>query len=191
MDDVTTSGRTPWLPPRWFVRLAWIIHRAIHRLTGGRRGLAVPRPGKAGYLRLHTVGRRSGPRAAGDRRVLRGRSGPGDTRDERLGGSRAGMVAQPARGIPTRGSTSRAALAPSAHAPRRAMNARDSGRASTSSGAGGPTSTPLPGSDRERPRWSSSSRAPSPPEVSPPPPVVASATERRLRGLAAGSLRAT
>jgi F420H(2)-dependent quinone reductase len=63
MDQETASARsagTAWLPPRWFVRLAWIVHRAIHRVTGGRRGLAVPRPGKAGYLRLHTVGRRSG-----------------------------------------------------------------------------------------------------------------------------------
>ena len=56
----TRSDRSPWLPPRWFVRLAWVVHRAIHRLSGGRRGLALPRPGKAGYLRLHTVGRRSG-----------------------------------------------------------------------------------------------------------------------------------
>ena len=56
----TRSDRSPWLPPRWFVRLAWFIHRAIHRLSGGRRGLALPRPGKAGYLRLHTIGRRSG-----------------------------------------------------------------------------------------------------------------------------------
>ena len=56
----TRSDRSPWLPPRWFVRLAWVVHRAIHRLSGGRRGLALPRPGKAGYLRLHTIGRRSG-----------------------------------------------------------------------------------------------------------------------------------
>ena len=59
-DTETTSRRAPWLPPRWFVRLAWILHRAIHRWTGGRRGLSLPRPGKAGYLRLRTVGRRSG-----------------------------------------------------------------------------------------------------------------------------------
>jgi deazaflavin-dependent oxidoreductase (nitroreductase family) len=49
------------MPPRWFVRTAWIVHRVIHRLSGGRRGLAHPRSdGRFGYLRLLTVGRRSG-----------------------------------------------------------------------------------------------------------------------------------
>jgi len=52
---------TPSLPPRWFIRGAWVAHRAIHRFTGGRRGLAHPKPsGQFGYLRLRTVGRRSG-----------------------------------------------------------------------------------------------------------------------------------
>ena len=51
----------PRLPPRWFIRGAWIVHRAIHRITGGRRGLALAKPsGQFGYLRLLTVGRRSG-----------------------------------------------------------------------------------------------------------------------------------
>ena len=54
------TARAPRLPPRWFVRLAWVVHRAIHRLSGGRRGLWSPRPGKWGALRLTTVGRRSG-----------------------------------------------------------------------------------------------------------------------------------
>src|SRR5207245_8633964 len=37
----------------------------IHRFTGGRRGLATPTPGgKFGYLRLKTVGRRSGQERA-------------------------------------------------------------------------------------------------------------------------------
>jgi F420H(2)-dependent quinone reductase len=57
--------RAPRLPPRWFIRSAWVVHRAIHRLTGGRRGLATPTPGgKFGYLRLTTVGRRSGQERA-------------------------------------------------------------------------------------------------------------------------------
>jgi F420H(2)-dependent quinone reductase len=57
--------RAPWLPPRWFIRSAWVAHRAIHRFTGGRRGLATPTPGgKFGYLRLKTVGRRSGQERA-------------------------------------------------------------------------------------------------------------------------------
>jgi deazaflavin-dependent oxidoreductase (nitroreductase family) len=57
----TQPKRAPRLPPRWFIRSAWVAHRAIHRFTGGRRGLATPTPGgKFGYLRLKTVGRRSG-----------------------------------------------------------------------------------------------------------------------------------
>ena len=59
--DTAATGAKPWLPPRWFIRGAWAGHRAIHRFTGGRRGLAAPRAdGQSGYLRLHTVGRRSG-----------------------------------------------------------------------------------------------------------------------------------
>ena len=52
--------KSPRLPPRWFVRTAWVVHRAIHRLTGGRRGLWKPRPGKWGAMRLTTVGRKTG-----------------------------------------------------------------------------------------------------------------------------------
>jgi deazaflavin-dependent oxidoreductase (nitroreductase family) len=52
--------KSPRLPPRWFVRTAWVVHRAIHRLTGGRRGLWKPRTGKWGTMRLTTVGRKTG-----------------------------------------------------------------------------------------------------------------------------------
>jgi deazaflavin-dependent oxidoreductase (nitroreductase family) len=55
-----TAAKSPPLPPRWFVRLAWLFHRAVYRFTGGRKGLWPPRPGRWGTLRLHTVGRRSG-----------------------------------------------------------------------------------------------------------------------------------
>jgi F420H(2)-dependent quinone reductase len=55
-------AQAPRLPPRWFVRLAWVVHRAMYRLTGGRRGLWPPKPGKWGTLHLTTVGRRSGKR---------------------------------------------------------------------------------------------------------------------------------
>lgn len=55
-----TSSRPPRLPPRWFVRVAWAAHRAIHRLTGGRRGLWLAKPGKWGTMQLTTVGRRTG-----------------------------------------------------------------------------------------------------------------------------------
>ncbi len=51
----------PNLPPRWVIRVIWALHRAIYRLTGGRRGLSRPTPGGSfGHLRLKTVGRRSG-----------------------------------------------------------------------------------------------------------------------------------
>jgi F420H(2)-dependent quinone reductase len=56
----TQSRRRPFLPPRWFIRLAWKVHRGIYRATGERRGLWLPRPGHEGMMRLTTVGRRSG-----------------------------------------------------------------------------------------------------------------------------------
>ena len=58
--------QTPSLPPRPFVRAAWVLHRALYRLTGGRRGLWRPKVGGTfGAMRLNTVGRRSGrPRVA-------------------------------------------------------------------------------------------------------------------------------
>ena len=61
-----TAGqeRTATVPPRVFVRAAWVLHRAVLRFTGGRIGLRPP--GKTfGMLRLATIGRRSGqPRIA-------------------------------------------------------------------------------------------------------------------------------
>ncbi len=48
------------LPPRWFVRLAWVIHRGIYRWTGGRMGLWRPKPGGWGTMRLSTIGRHTG-----------------------------------------------------------------------------------------------------------------------------------
>jgi deazaflavin-dependent oxidoreductase (nitroreductase family) len=55
-----TPTKGPRLPPRWFVRAAWVVHRAAHRLTGGRRGLWKAKPGRWGTMRLTTTGRRSG-----------------------------------------------------------------------------------------------------------------------------------
>jgi deazaflavin-dependent oxidoreductase (nitroreductase family) len=52
--------KSPRLPPRWFVRIAWMVHRAIHRLTGKRRGLWTPRADKWGAMQLTTVGRKTG-----------------------------------------------------------------------------------------------------------------------------------
>ena len=55
-----TPKRSPRLPPRWVVVSAWVIHRAIYRLTRGRKGLWPPKPNRWGTMRLTTVGRRSG-----------------------------------------------------------------------------------------------------------------------------------
>ena len=58
---MTTEQEKPApLPPRWFIRLAWLVHRAIYRMTGGRRGLRPATDTVWGMLRLHTVGRKSG-----------------------------------------------------------------------------------------------------------------------------------
>ena len=55
-----TSRQRKRLPPRWFIRLAWAVHRAITRVTGGRRGLWLVKPGRWGTMRLTTVGRKTG-----------------------------------------------------------------------------------------------------------------------------------
>ena len=52
--------RAPRLPPRWFVRSAWVAHRALYRTTGGRLGLRRPTPTQWGMMRLRTTGRHSG-----------------------------------------------------------------------------------------------------------------------------------
>jgi len=48
------------VPPRWFVRTAWTVHRGIYRATGGRLGLWRPKTNRWGALRLTTTGRRTG-----------------------------------------------------------------------------------------------------------------------------------
>ena len=53
----TTDAR---IPPRWFVRTAWVVHRGIFRVSGGRLGLSEPTEQRWGMMRLTTVGRRSG-----------------------------------------------------------------------------------------------------------------------------------
>ena len=59
---MTADGkRTPKLPPRLFVRAAWVVHRGLYRLSGGRFGLSQPQAGgRFGMMRLKTLGRRSG-----------------------------------------------------------------------------------------------------------------------------------
>lgn len=56
------------VPPRWFVVSFWHAHRWFVRITGGRKGLWAPKPGKWGALRLTTEGRRTGE----DRSVILG-----------------------------------------------------------------------------------------------------------------------
>ena len=60
IDAAPAEDASPFMPPRWFVRTAWVVHRAYLRVTGGRRGLWPPRPGKWGTMRLVTVGRKTG-----------------------------------------------------------------------------------------------------------------------------------
>lgn len=51
---------TPRVPPWWFVRTAWGLHRGVYSLTGGRLGLRSARADRYGMLRLTTIGRRTG-----------------------------------------------------------------------------------------------------------------------------------
>ena len=54
------------LPPRFVIRIAWVLHRVLYRTSGGRVGLRPVEPGhRFGMMRLATIGRRSGqPRVA-------------------------------------------------------------------------------------------------------------------------------
>ena len=59
-ESAATTSMRPRLPPNWFIRFAWAVHRAIFRWTGGRRGIWKAKPEAWGTFRLHTVGRKSG-----------------------------------------------------------------------------------------------------------------------------------
>ncbi|MDI6103657.1 nitroreductase/quinone reductase family protein [Actinoplanes sp. NEAU-A12] len=48
------------VPPRWFIRTAWVVHRGLYKGTGGRFGLRRPKDTQWGMFRLTTTGRRSG-----------------------------------------------------------------------------------------------------------------------------------
>jgi deazaflavin-dependent oxidoreductase (nitroreductase family) len=54
--------RPPRLPPRWFVRFAWSVHRGLYRVTAGRIGLWRPKGNRWGAMRLTATGRRTGRR---------------------------------------------------------------------------------------------------------------------------------
>ena len=155
--DPDAEAHSPRLPPRWFIRTAWIAHRAMYRVTGGRRGLWRPEPGRWGTMRLFTVGRKSGQRPRGDPRLLRGRAQHRDDGDERLGRGRARLVAEPpgAAGCHDRGEGHGRRCRSVATLPR-VRNATASGR------CGAPTtrtSTATRRAGRRKRRWSSSSRA--------------------------------
>ena len=54
------ATRPPRVPPTWFVHTAWRVHRALHRLSGGRFLWTPANKRGWGALRLTTTGRRSG-----------------------------------------------------------------------------------------------------------------------------------
>lgn len=58
--DRAEPDRPVRLPPRWFVRAVWLLHRGLYAATGGRIGSWPARETRAGVLRLRTVGRLTG-----------------------------------------------------------------------------------------------------------------------------------
>jgi len=64
----TESARPPKLPPPWVIHLAWRVHRALYKLSGGRFLWTPANKRGWGALRLTTVGRTSGQ----DRSVIVG-----------------------------------------------------------------------------------------------------------------------
>ncbi len=58
MSDETKKSAS--VPPRWFVRSFWSMHRGLYWATGGRFGLRRAKPNQWGMARLTTIGRRSG-----------------------------------------------------------------------------------------------------------------------------------
>jgi deazaflavin-dependent oxidoreductase (nitroreductase family) len=58
--SVERRAKAPRVPPRWFIRLAWSVHRGVCRVCGGRVGLWRPRAKGWGTLRLTATGRRTG-----------------------------------------------------------------------------------------------------------------------------------
>jgi F420H(2)-dependent quinone reductase len=55
-----SSKKSPFLPPRWFIRLFWVVQRAVYSVTRGRLGLRTATADHPGMMRLRTVGRRTG-----------------------------------------------------------------------------------------------------------------------------------
>jgi deazaflavin-dependent oxidoreductase (nitroreductase family) len=59
-DKSTPAKKQASLPPRWFIRIAWAVHRGLYAVTGGRFGLRRASDTTWGMMRLRTIGRRSG-----------------------------------------------------------------------------------------------------------------------------------
>lgn len=55
-----SAARSPRLPPRWFIRFAWSVHRGLYRVTAGRIGLWRAKGYRWGAMRLTVTGRRTG-----------------------------------------------------------------------------------------------------------------------------------
>ena len=56
----TEAPPPPKVPPRWFVHGAWLVHRALYKLSGGRFLWTTSNKRGWGALRLTAVGRKSG-----------------------------------------------------------------------------------------------------------------------------------
>jgi hypothetical protein len=56
----TPATRPPKIPPTWIVHMAWRVHRALYRASGGRFPWTTSNKRGWGALRLTTVGRKSG-----------------------------------------------------------------------------------------------------------------------------------
>jgi F420H(2)-dependent quinone reductase len=54
------SKKSPFLPPRWFVRTFWVVQRAVYSIARGRLGLRTATADRWGMMCLRTVGRRTG-----------------------------------------------------------------------------------------------------------------------------------
>lgn len=60
MSAATPTTKASSLPPRWFIRLFWVMQRAVYSITGGRLGLRKATATRWGMMRLRTIGRRTG-----------------------------------------------------------------------------------------------------------------------------------
>jgi F420H(2)-dependent quinone reductase len=56
----TPEASAPRVPPPWIVHTAWRVHRALHRVSGGRFLWTTTNKRGWGALRLTTIGRKSG-----------------------------------------------------------------------------------------------------------------------------------